>query len=50
MAKKWEQYKVEGDKLQRKNRSCPRCGDGVFMAEHKDRLSCGACVYTEWKK
>jgi len=31
-------------------KSCPKCGPGVFMAEHKDRTSCGKCGYTEFKK
>ena len=43
-------YKVDGDKLERKNKICPKCGNGVFMTEHKDRVSCGKCGYTEFKK
>lgn len=43
-------YKVEGDKLVRKNRVCPKCGPGTFMADHKDRYVCGKCGYTEMKK
>jgi len=39
-------YKVEGDVLTRLKKECPRCGKGYFMAEHKDRLSCGNCGYT----
>lgn len=27
---------------------CPRCED-TFLADHDDRLHCGACGYTEWK-
>ena len=50
MTEKWKQYEVQGDKIERKKRACPRCGDGVFMADHKDRYSCGKCTYTEWKK
>lgn len=49
MAKK-DLFKVEGDKLVRTRKTCPKCGDGVFLAEHEDRLSCGACGYTEFKK
>ena len=30
-------------------RTCPKCGAGVFMAEHKDRHHCGKCSYTEFK-
>jgi len=47
--KKREIFKVDGDKITRLRRSCPKCGDGVFLAEHKDRLSCGSCGYTEFK-
>lgn len=43
-------YKVEGEKLQRLRSTCPRCGPGVFMAEHSNRLACGKCGYTEFKK
>ncbi len=31
-------------------RTCPKCGAGIFMAEHKDRHHCGKCSYTEFKK
>ena len=47
--KKRELFKVEGDKIVRLRRNCPKCGDGVFLAEHKNRLSCGNCGYTEFK-
>ncbi|HDI73520.1 MAG TPA: 30S ribosomal protein S27ae [Candidatus Korarchaeota archaeon] len=43
----WKYYSIEGDKLVRKKRFCPRCGS--FMAEHKDRYTCGKCGYTEFK-
>ncbi len=39
-----------GLKLKRKRRTCPRCGAGVFLAEHEDRYSCGKCGYTEFRK
>ncbi len=39
-----------GLKLHRKRKVCPRCGAGVFLAEHKDRYSCGKCGYTEFRK
>jgi small subunit ribosomal protein S27Ae len=41
-------YKVEGDKISRTRRDCPRCGKGTFMAEHKDRFTCGKCGFTEF--
>ena len=43
-------YKIEGGKLKRLKKYCPRCGSGTFMAEHKDRWSCGKCGWTEFKK
>ena len=42
-------YKVEGSVLKRTNRFCPKCGPGYFLAEHKDRWTCGHCGYTEFK-
>ncbi len=43
-------YQIDGDKLVRLRKSCPECGDGVFMAEHNDRLSCGKCGHLEAKE
>ncbi len=43
-------YEVKDGKAVKKSQTCPRCGDGVFLATHKDRLSCGKCGYTEYKK
>ena len=43
-------YEVKEDTLIRKKKTCPKCGDGVFLAEHSNRLSCGKCGYTEFKK
>jgi small subunit ribosomal protein S27Ae len=43
-------YAKEGDKLVKKNKECPKCGAGVFMASHKDRWACGKCRYTEFRK
>jgi ubiquitin-small subunit ribosomal protein S27Ae len=50
LQKKWELYDVSGDSLTRKKKACPKCGGGVFLAEHKDRLSCGNCGYMEKKQ
>ncbi len=50
MSNKWKLYEIKEDKLIRKNKTCPKCGDGVFLADHGDRLSCGKCEYTESKK
>ncbi len=43
-------YEKKGDKLERKNPSCPKCGDGYFMAVHGNRKTCGKCKYTEFIK
>ena len=45
---KIKQYEVADGRLKRKNQFCPECGDGVFLAVHKDRLSCGKCGYTKF--
>ena len=47
-SKKYAHYSVVGDKAVRKNRSCPRCGPGVFLADNKTRVYCGKCHYTEF--
>jgi small subunit ribosomal protein S27Ae len=47
--KKYQFFKVEGDKINRVRRHCPKCGPAVFIADHKDRFSCGKCGYTEFK-
>ncbi len=33
-----------------KSKNCPRCGAGIFLANHKDRLTCGKCKYTDFLK
>ncbi len=48
-SKKYAKYKLQGDKLA-KGKSCPKCGEGVFLAEHKDRSTCGRCKYTEFRR
>ena len=45
----WKLYKVEDTTLTRLKKECPRCGRGYFLAEHKDRMSCGNCGYTTFK-
>ncbi len=45
----WKLYKADGETLARLRKECPRCGKGYFMAEHKDRLSCGHCGFTNFK-
>ncbi|MFH1229149.1 MAG: 30S ribosomal protein S27ae [Candidatus Aenigmatarchaeota archaeon] len=38
--KKYKDGKIHG-------KWCPRCGRGVLLAEHKDRVTCGRCRYSE---
>ena len=47
-SKRYSKYTVSGSKLERK-RFCPRCGDGFFLGDHKDRFYCGQCHYAEMK-
>lgn len=44
---KYAHYVISGESL-KKSKSCPRCGQGIFLANHKDRLYCGKCYYTEF--
>ncbi len=39
----WKLYSIKGDKLERKNEHCPRCGPGTFLAKYKNRKYCGRC-------
>ena len=48
-SKKYKHYKVEGDEVKR-DKYCPRCGPGTFLAKHKARVYCGKCHYTEFMK
>ncbi|KXA88596.1 30S ribosomal protein S27 [candidate division MSBL1 archaeon SCGC-AAA259D14] len=43
-------YKVENGEVERLRKTCPRCGPGIFLANHDERLACGKCGYTEFKK
>jgi len=45
-SKKYTKYKIEGNTIKRE-KSCPRCGPGVFLMQTKDRVYCGKCHYTE---
>ena len=40
-------YDMKGEAVARKNKFCPKCGPGVYLAAHKDRLYCGKCHYME---
>ena len=47
---KYKKYMVEDGKVVRLGKTCPKCGPGVFLADHEDRWHCGRCGYTEFKK
>ena len=47
-SKKYKMYKIEGDKIVSRERSCPRCGPGVFLMKASNRVYCGRCHYTEF--
>jgi len=42
-------YAVTGEELARTHKSCPKCGPGIFLAEHGNRRACGRCGYSESK-
>jgi small subunit ribosomal protein S27Ae len=42
-------FEVSGNSVKKKNKTCPKCGPGTFMASHKDRWTCGKCKYSERK-
>jgi small subunit ribosomal protein S27Ae len=46
-SKKYKFYKIEGDSVKRE-RSCPRCGPGIFLMKAENRSYCGKCHYTEF--
>ena len=49
-SKRYELYEEGDEKVERLRKSCPRCGPGIFLADHGERLACGKCGYTEFKK
>lgn len=46
---RYAMYSTSGNKLERKNKLCPKCGASSYLANHKDRLTCGKCGYVETK-
>lgn len=48
-SKKHKHYKVSGENVT-SDKHCVKCGAGIFLAQHKDRLYCGKCHYTEFLK
>jgi small subunit ribosomal protein S27Ae len=48
-SKKYLKYKIEGSKITRTFKFCPRCGPGVFLMNSNGRLYCGKCHYSEFE-
>ncbi len=48
-SKLYKAYEVKGTQLVRLKKFSPKAGDGFFMAEHKDRRTCGKTMYMEKK-
>jgi ubiquitin-small subunit ribosomal protein S27Ae len=46
--KLYERYDISGGELKRKNQFSPK-SPGDFLAEHKNRRTCGKSGYTEFK-
>lgn len=47
-SKRYSKYKLSEGRVIREA-MCPRCGNGTFLAEHKNRQTCGTCHYTVFK-
>ncbi|HLC36276.1 MAG TPA: 30S ribosomal protein S27ae [archaeon] len=45
--KKSSYYDAKGESLGKRKKACPKCGAGIFLAEHKDRVHCGNCGFME---
>ena len=50
LCKKGSNYELKDGKLNRMKKFCPKCGPGVFLANHQGRVNCGRCGYTEFIK
>jgi len=48
-SRRYAKYKIEGNNIARE-KTCPRCGPGIFLMKAKDRLYCGRCHYTSFEK
>ena len=48
-SKKYTKYKIEGNKITKRERNCPRCGPGIFLMISNRRSYCGKCRYTEFE-
>jgi small subunit ribosomal protein S27Ae len=46
---KYKMYKIEGGKVIRQ-KTCPRCGPGIFLMKADNRLYCGKCHFTDFTR
>ena len=46
-SKKYTKYRIEDGKIV-KEKTCPRCGPGIFLMKASSRVYCGRCHYTEF--
>ncbi len=46
--KVYKLYSISGERAEKKNRNCPKCGPGYFLGIHANRLVCGKCAYVEY--
>jgi small subunit ribosomal protein S27Ae len=47
-SQKYKFFKIEGDTIKRE-KSCPRCGPGIFLMKASNRLYCGKCHWTSFE-
>lgn len=47
-SKRWTKVKISDGKTV-KGKTCPKCGPSIYLGEHKNRLHCGKCGYTEFR-
>ena len=48
-SKKYSKYKIDGDKIIREGKTCPRCGPGTFLMNSQGRVYCGKCHFAEFE-
>ena len=43
-------WTIEGDKVVRARKACPKCDPANYLADHYDRMHCGLCGHTIFKR
>ena len=49
-SRKYSKYKIQGDKVIKEGKTCPRCGPGIFLMQAQNRIYCGKCHYSEFQQ